>query len=147
MKILILLSILVLSACSSTSEISSSAKPTDIIQLIEKAKKRFPEGVRGTFQILIQASGSERGITYLNSDLDYRDPKNITIVIAPSIIELFTKTYGSQPASYFINKTIKVKGKVERIKISMFENGKRSKKYYYQTHIKVTSIDQIKVLS
>ena len=69
MKILILLSILVLSACSSTSEISSSAKPTDIIQLIEKAKKRFPEGVRGTFQILIQASGSERGITYLNSDL------------------------------------------------------------------------------
>jgi len=126
---------------------SSNSKPTDIIQLIEKAKRRFPEGVIGTFQIPIKASGSVRGITYLNSDVDYRDPKNITVEIAPSVRELFRKTYGSLPVSYFIDKTIKVRGKVERIKISVYEDGKRSRKYYYQTHIKVTSLDQIKVLS
>lgn len=149
MKILILLlSILALSACSSTSNISSNSTTTDIVQLIEKAKRRFPEVVRGTFYIPIKAAGIHRGITYLNSDLDYRDPKNISIDIAPPLTELFTKTYGSPPVSYFINKKIKVKGKVERIKISMFEEGKRrSTKYYYQTHIKVTSLSQIQVLS
>lgn len=147
MKILILLSVLILSACSSTSEISSSSKPTDIIQLIEKAKRRFPEGVQGTFQIPIKASGNVGGITYLNSNIDYRDPKNLTIEITPSIIELFTKTYGTPPVSYFVDKIIEVKGKVERIKISKWINGSRSKKHYYQTHIIVTTLNQIKVLS
>jgi len=147
MKYLILFSILILSGCSSTPNIASKSKPTDIIQLIEKAKRRFPEGVRGTFQIPIKASGSKRGVVYLNSDLDYRDPKNITVALHPSTIESFSKSYGSSPESYFIDKTIEVTGKVERIKIYFYTNGKRTKKYYFQTHIRVNSLNQIKVMS
>jgi hypothetical protein len=147
MKVLILLSILFLSACSSTPDKVSNSKLTDIIQLIEKAKRRFPEGVIGTFQIIIKATGSARGAIFLNSDLDYRDPKSIAVVLIPSIIESFTKKYGSSPDTYFINKTIEVKGKVERVRIYMYKNERRSKKYYYQTQIKVTNITQLKVLS
>ena len=147
MKYLILLSILILSGCSSTPEIATESIPTDIIQLIEKAKRKFPEGVVGTFQIPIKASGSQGGITYLNSDLDYRDPKSIAVVLDPSTIELFSKAYGSAPDLYFLNKTIEVVGKVKSVKIYFFKNGRRTEKYYFQTHIKVTDIKQIRVLS
>lgn len=147
MKYLLILSILILSACNSTVELASKSATTDIIQLIEQAKRRFPEGVIGTFQIPIKATGSQNGIIYLNSDLDYRDPKNITLALAPSTIEVFSKTYNSSPELYFKNKILEVTGKVERIKIYVFKNGKRTKKYYFQTHIRVTSIAQIRVLS
>lgn len=147
MKYLIVLSILILCACSSTQEVASKPQVTDIIQLIEQAKRRFPEGIRGTFQIPIKATGSQHDVVYLNSNLDYREPTNITLALAPFVIEAFTSTYKSSPELYFINKTLEVTGKVERIKIYMYENGKRTKRYYFQTHIRVTSIDQIKVLS
>ena len=136
-----------LSACNSTPEIALKSQSTDIIQLIEKAKRRFPEGVRGTFQIPIKASGQKRGVIFLNSDVDYRDPNNITVVLAPAIIESLSNTYDSSLDSYFIDKTIEVTGKVERIKIYFYENGKRAKKYYFQTHINITSADKIRVLS
>jgi len=147
MKYLILLSILFLSACSSTSEVASKSEATDIIQLIEKAKRRFPEPVRGTFQIPIKATGIKNGVVYLNSNLDYREPTNITLALATSTIEAFTNYYNSSPDLYFKNKMLEVTGKVERIKIYMYKNGKRTKKYYFQTHIRVISIEQIRVLS
>jgi hypothetical protein len=146
MKYLLFLSTLVLCACNSTPEVASKPKTTDIIQLIEQAKRRFPEGIRGTFQIPIKASASHNGVTYLNSNLDYREPSNITLVLAPATIELFAKTYHSSPDLYFKNKTLSVTGKVERIKIYQYKNNKRTKKYYSQTHIRITSIDQISVL-
>lgn len=138
---------LVLSACNSTPELVSKPEHTDIIQLIEQAKRRFPEGIIGTFQIPIKASASHNGITYLNSNVDYRAPTNITVVLTPETIELFAKTYHSPPDLYFKNKTLSVTGKVERIKMYKYENNKRTKQYYFQTHIRVTSIDQLKVLS
>ncbi len=147
MKYLIMLSILFLSACGTTPEVALKSQSTDVIQLIEKAERRYPEGVRGTFQLPIKASGTQRGMVYLNTDLDYRDPKNITVALFPATIDAFAETYGASPDSYFIDKTIEVTGKVERIKIYTYKNGKRTKKYYFQTHIKVNSIEQIKVLS
>jgi hypothetical protein len=147
MKYLIILSILIISACSSTHQVTTTSNFTDIIQLIEKAKRKHPEEVRGTFQIPIKATGSQAGVIYLNSDLDYRNPTSIAVALEASTIDSFTKRYGSSPDLYFLNKTIEVVGKVKRIKIYLSEHGKRTKKYYYQTHIKVTNIDKIKVLS
>jgi hypothetical protein len=146
-KYLLILSIFVLSACNSTIEPPSKSEVTDIVQLIEIAKRRFPEPVRGTFQIPIKATGSQNGVVYLNSNLDYREPTSITLALAPSTIAAFTSTYNSSPDVYFKNKVVEVMGQVERIKIYKYKNGKRTKKFYFQTHIRVTSIDQIKVLS
>lgn len=146
-KYLIILSIVILSACSSTPEAPLQTEATDIIQLIEQAKRRYPEPIRGTFQIPIKASGSQNGMVFLNSNLDYREPTNITLAIAPSTIESFINTYKRSPDIYFKNKTLEVTGKVERVKIYMYKEGKRTKKYYFQTHIRIKSTDQIKVLS
>jgi hypothetical protein len=145
-KYLIILSILVLSACSSTPEVALKSEATNIIQLIEQAKRRYPEAVRGTFQIPIKATGSQNGVVYLNSNLDYREPTNITLALAPSTIEAFSNTYKISPDLYFINKILEVTGKVERIRIYLYKNGKRTRKFYFQTHIRIFSINQIRVL-
>lgn len=147
MKYFFILLLLMLSGCSSTQDVARKQSSTNIIQLIEKAKRKYPEEIRGTFQIPIKATGSQGGIIYLNSDLDYRDPKSVAVALLPSTIEPFTNAYGSSPDLYFLNKTIEVIGKVKRVKIYMYKNGKRTKKYYFQTHIKVTNIEQVKVLS
>jgi hypothetical protein len=146
-KYLFALAFLTLSACSSTPTNVSAAETTDIIQLIEQAKRRFPEVVRGSFKIPIKATGSQQGVVYLNSNLDYRESTNLTIVLNPSTVIALTKMYHSSPDVYLKNKMLDVTGKVERVRIYKYENGKRTKKYYYQTHIRVTSIDQIQVLS
>lgn len=62
MKYLIVLSVLISSAWSSTQEITSKSSPAYIIQLIEKAKIKVPEGVIGTFQLPITAIGKHRDI-------------------------------------------------------------------------------------
>jgi hypothetical protein len=146
-KYLLALAFLTLSACSSTPTTVSAPEATDIIQLIEQAKRRFPEGVRGSFKIPIKATGSQQGVVYLNSNLDYREPTNLTIVLAPSTVIALTEMHRLSTALYLKDKMLEVTGKVERVRIYKHENGKRTKKYYYQTHIHVTSVDQIKVLS
>ena len=147
MKYLLLLSVLVLSACTTTSEVTSNVELTDAMRLIEQTEINAPDGVKGAFQFQIKASGIQRNNIYLNTELDYRDRRSITISLDPKTILEFTKKYGSSPDSYFINKTIEVTGEAKRMRIDFYSNGKRTEKYYFQTHIRVTSIGQIKVLS
>ena len=147
MKYLLLLSILVLSACTTTSEVTSNVDLTNAMRLIEKTEINASNGVKGSFQFQIKASGIQHNNIYLNTELDYRDRRSITISLHPKTILEFTKKYGSSPDSYFINKTIEVSGKAKRMRIDFYSNGKKTKKYYFQTHIRVTSVDQIKVLT
>ena len=147
MKYFLLLAILVLSACTTTPEIASKSASTDVMRLIEQAAENAQKGVKGTFQFSIKASGIERKVVYLNTELDYRDRRSITVALHPKTIAALTKKYGSSPESFFINKNIEVIGEAKQIKVWFVSNGKRTKKYYYQTHIRVQSIDQIKVLS
>ena len=116
------------------------------MRLIALTEEKAPEGVKGAFKFLIKASGIKGGIVYLNTEVDYRDRRNITVALHPDVINSFTKKYGSAPESYFINKTIEVDGEAKRMKIYFISNGKLTEKYYFQTHLRVTSLKQIKVL-
>jgi len=117
------------------------------MELIALSEEKAPDGVIGTFQFKIKASGIKGGVIYLNTEMDYRDRRNITVVIHPKIIDAFTKQFGSSPNLFFINKTIKVSGEAKRVRIDFISNGKRSNKYYFQTHLLISSLKQIKVLS
>lgn len=147
MKCFLLLLILVLSACTTTPEVTSNLASTDVMRLIEKTAENAPGGVKGTFQFSIKASALLHSAVYLNTELDYRDRRSITIALHPKTIAAFTKKYGTSPNAYFLNKNIEVTGKAKQIKIWFTSNGKRTEKYYFQTHIKVTSLNQIRVLS
>jgi hypothetical protein len=146
MKYFVLLSIFVLSACATTPATTRPSAPTDVMGLIKQSEASAPDGIKGNFQFSIKASGMENGTTYLNTELDYRDRRNITLALLPNTIAAFTEQYGSAPDTYFVNKNIEVIGEAKRFKTWFSVNGKRTDKYYFQTHINVGSIDQIKVL-
>lgn len=134
-------------ACSSISKVSTNSETANIMNLIALTENKAPDGIKGTFQFPIKASGNQSGIIYLNTENDYRDRRNITIAIHPQLINAFKNKYGESPESYFINKTIEVTGEAKRMKIFFYSNGKVTTKYYFQTHVNVTSLKQIKVLN
>ncbi len=142
LKYIIFLAASFLSACSSTSSINIA----DTMNLIALAEEKAPEGVNGTFKFLIKATGTSRGEVYLNSELDYRDRRAVTIAVVPKVVSEFTNVYGSPPEKYFLDKKIEVTGEARRVKIYLLANGRPTSKYYFQTHIDVNSVDQIKVL-
>lgn len=142
LKYIILLLALLLGACSSTSNVNIA----NTMNLIALAEEKAPNGVTGSFTFLIKATGTRRGEVYLNSESDYRDRRSVTIAVVPEIVSEFTHTYGSPPDEFFLGKTIEVTGEAKRVKINFFANGRPTNKYYFQTHVNVTSIDQINVL-
>lgn len=145
MKYVLLLSILVLSACSSTTEVANvetEATPTDLNQLVEKAIVRYPASVNGTFQFSIKSTHSKDGVVYLNTHVNEKDPKNIAVVLAQSTIDDFIQVYGSSLESYFKGKTIEVDGHVKLKQLIPVKDGK----HYYKTEIQVRNTDNLKVM-
>lgn len=140
MKYFVLVMALLLSACSSTN-----SNIADTMNLIALSEESAPNGVKGEFNFLIKAVGKRRGTVFLNTELDYRDRRAVSIVLSPKVVSELTKQYASTPETYFTNKHITVKGEAKREQIYFYSKGRITPKYYYQTHIDVTSIDQISV--
>ena len=109
-------------------------------------EENAPNGVKGTFTFQIKASGIQKGKVFLNTELDYRDRRAVTISLTPQIALELTNKYGLSPYTYFLDKTITVTGEAKRVKIDFISKGRRTNKYYFQTHINVSSVEQIKVL-
>ena len=129
-----------------------AAKPSDVMQIISMVEEVHPKGIKGTFVLPIRASGvreTKQGKvgSLLNTELDYRDRRNLTITISPKANKFLSDKYGSSPDKYFVNKTIEVIGTAKRVVIWFYANEKRTKKYYHQIHIDVTHTDQIKVVN
>lgn len=145
MKHLVLLSILVLSGCSSITAIAQAEKATstDLNTLVEKAIVRYPASVGGTFQFPIKSTESKDGVVYLNTHINEKDPKNIAIVLTESSIDVFAQAYGSSLESYFKGKTIEVDGHVKLKLLIPLKGGK----HYYKTEIQVRNVDNLKILN
>ena len=105
-----------------------------------------PGGVSGVFELHIKSTGRQGGIIYLNSETDYRDQRCLTLAIDPIVARGFIQEYGEEPDIYLKNKTVRVSGEAQRVKIWFNSKGKRTEKYYYQTHVSVTNESQIEVL-
>jgi hypothetical protein len=146
-RILSLALIGVLSGCASKKDANIAYDTISPIQAIEKAAEASPKGIRGFFELRVKATGKPKNIVFLNSELDYRDPRNISIAISPKVAESFMKKYGETPELFLKNKRIIVYGEVRKVKISFGCNGKRNKnQYYYQTHVRVGSLSQILIV-
>jgi hypothetical protein len=64
------------------------------MQAIEKAAEAAPKGIKGFFEVHVKAIGKPHEVVFLNSELDYRDPRNISIAIHPKVVEPFKEKYG-----------------------------------------------------
>lgn len=67
-----------------------------------------------TVQFKVQATGSSGARFFLNSEANFRDDKNFTVVIDRNMLDqLAAAKKIEDPKSYFLGKTLKVTGKVE----------------------------------
>ena len=134
------LAFLIASGCATTS--SQFIQPAQAVQLAAEAA---PGGVRGVFEVQVQATGTQDNFTYLNSELDYRDQRNLTIAIPPTVARQLESQLGSHPLVALKGKRVLVHGVAARTKIYFLNDGKPTDKYYYQTHVRVTDPKQIVV--
>lgn len=115
--------------------------PYDAIWRAAEAPKR---GVTGSFKMTVRAHGAQSGVAYLNSEMDYRDPRNLSLDILPVSQAGMAEKFGKPSA--LLGKTIAITGTAKRTKIWFFSDGRRTQKYYYQTHIAIVSPDQIAIV-
>ena len=145
MKVLALFALLLASGCG--TKLSTLDRPEWIqpIQAIELAAAAAPDGVPGVFQFQVQGTGTKDNFSYLNSEIDYRDQRCLTIEITPRAARELEIKFGAPPIVAFKGKKILVRGVATRVKIVFISDGKPTDKYYYQTHVKVNDPEQIQL--
>lgn len=132
------LALLLASGCATTSSTHSHSQWVLPAQAVQLAAPAAPRGVPGVFAILVQGTGTQHNHEYLNSEPDYRDQRNLTIEITPAAARQLQARFGAPPIVALKGKRILVTGVAYRTTIFFFANGKRTDKYYYQTHVRVT---------
>jgi hypothetical protein len=138
---------LLLTGCASTQRTVGSSTDADNLIAPEiavmQAANAAPDGVAGTFSMLVQGTGSERGRHFLNSQPDYRDQRNLTIVLSPQAHRQLAERLGGDPLLVLRQKEVVVRGTAIRTRINFLANGRPTNKYYYQTHVHVADAEQI----
>ncbi len=151
MKYLLILLTALLSGCAATgtSPVSNPSKIaySDTMRIIADATAAAPNKVAGEYTFYIKAAGSVNGRVYLNTELDYRDQRNVTVALSRGMARHFDLKFKQPSEHYFIDKTIKVTGEAFRVKIAIPCNGEKTEMYYYQTHIRVTEKEQIEIMA
>ncbi|MGB3722145.1 MAG: hypothetical protein WA979_04915 [Pacificimonas sp.] len=130
-----LFSAILAGACAGPSARDTSSLRIHAEQAVMNAAAVAPEGVNGIFEIAVRGTGRSGGRLFLNSERDYRDPRALNIAIAPAIEQQLEARFGRPPATHLEGKTIAVRGTAKRVRIEFTQNGRRSGKYYYQTHV------------
>lgn len=115
--------------------------PSSAVQLAAAAPR---DGVSGVFAMTVRAVGrDERGV-YLNSERDYRDQRNLTVVLTPDAAAELEGRLGGPLEQRLRGHAIQVSGTARRTKIVFFADGQATDKYYYQTHVRVMKAGQIR---
>lgn len=146
MKLAAVVMLALLSGCAAMQG-SAERTHAGTMDIIAAAAAAAPEGVVGEYQLSIQAAGTDGRAVYLNTELDYRDQRNITIAMSPAVAAALAGADAASAQQYFVGKKLLVKGQARRMKIDFMSQGKPTGLYYYQTHIRVKNPEQIKLLS
>jgi hypothetical protein len=121
----------------------STIKPEKAVM---RAAAAAPDGVNGVFEMTVRATGHAQGKFFLNSQTDYRDPRNLSIAMAEETARELRQRVGATSDSFFVGRKIFVKGTAMRVKVYFTDSeGHVSDKYYYQTHVPVAVAVQISV--
>lgn len=116
-------------------------------QAVERAAEIAPGVVSGVFVMTVRATGREEGVLFLNSEQDYRDQRCLTIEVPMAMARALEDKYGALPDIFLAGKKIAVSGYAQRVKIVFFSKGEPTEKYYYQTHLRLASPDQLQLLT
>lgn len=154
MRSIVVISALMLAGCQAATpgvapQASAQYGPKVISpeMAILAAADQAPHGYPGRFGMTVVATGREKGRLFLNSREDYRDPRNITIAIDARAQRLLRMQYKVDSFEHLVKgRQIEVDGVAMKERIIFTAGGRPSGKYYYQTHVRVSDPDQIRIL-
>ena len=110
---------------------------------IERAAALAPGAYPGVFVMTVRASGRQGSSLYLNSESDYRDPRNLSLEVRPVAQAQLESRLGASAETALRGRTIRVDGEARRVRINFTANGRPTGKYYYQTHVVVERGEQL----
>ncbi len=114
-------------------------------EAVLRAAAAKPRGITGVFALSVRATGRTDKV-HLNSELDYRDPRNLSIAVMPQAAAELEARLGRAPEIALKGKRILVSGTARTVRIDFLTDNRPTGKYYYQTHVRVDHASQIKVL-
>ena len=114
------------------------------MQAVMAAAERL-EGVTAVFEMTVRGGGRQDGRLYLNSEADYRDQRCLTIAVPEEIAQELAEKLAGDPVLALNGKTIQVAGTAKRVKIWFYSQGARTDRYYFQTHVLLTSGSQLNI--
>lgn len=141
LKLLVVLGILLALATPVGGSVFRTIKPEKAVMAAAKAQ---PDGVAGVFEITVRAFGYQGGQLFINSESDYRDPRNLTIAMSRATGAALQRKTGL-PIAGLLGRKIFVRGVAHTVRIDFTTDGQPSGKYYYQTHVLVSDPVQIAV--
>ncbi len=102
-------------------------------------------GVPGIFALTVAGAGKDgKGVVYLNSEEDYRDPRSLNLRISGEAAAAWRDLHREDPQA-LKGRSITVVGYARRVRIDFTAGDLPSGKYYYQTHVDVSEPWQIMV--
>ncbi len=140
MKAVALVAVLALAGCA-TSQVSRDAIPPMLA--IERAAGLAPGAYPGVFVMTVRASGRQGASLYLNSESDYRDPRNLSFEVRPIAQVQLEARLGAPAETVLQGRTIRVDGEARRVRIDFTADGRPTGKYYYQTHVVIERGEQL----
>ncbi|HVX11721.1 MAG TPA: hypothetical protein VHC22_11115 [Pirellulales bacterium] len=78
----------------------------------EEARQYLGKKVTVTFAVQSAKDAVKRKVVFLDSEKDFRDPKNLGIIVPEDIAARLVQKIGANPATYYKDRTIRVVGKV-----------------------------------
>jgi len=115
-------------------------------QAVMAAANAAPRGVPGDFALVVRRAEMVGPRFFLNSEADYRDQRNLSIAIEPHALTGMRDRFGKDFRAALMGAEIRVHGVARRTRIGIFENGKPTRLYYFQTHVSVDNASQITIV-
>ncbi len=117
-----------------------------------QAAAKGPEGFTGAAEFRIRSigegKGAQSGFYFLNSELDYGDPKCLTVDLPPQVVAALREKRRLEPMIDFLGRKLQAKGTAKQVKIGrLTKDGQPSGEFHFQTHITIDSPDQIAIVS
>lgn len=136
--------LLALAGCAVQQNLTPAKPGLNAWDAIVLSEQAAPQAVPGLFSLQIRNTDRVGEVVYLNTELDYRDRRNVTVLLTRQVMQEFAKQYpDQQPEQYFLGRSIVINGAAVRRTIWFFSDGKQTEKYYFQTHIPIFQAGQI----
>ena len=113
-------------------------------EAVMKAADAFPRPLAAVVEFTVRRAEQVGANFFLNSEADYRDPRNISVRISPQAIAGLRARFGPRLGG-LTGRAVLVVGPVMRTRIDFTTGGKPSGKFYYQTHQIVFDANQVEL--